>query len=206
MTNPWEDIDLNSYEKHMSLGNVFQLQALNKMMKEQFYSYPIKSIMILGIAGGNGLEHINKNIIEKVYGVDINKDYLNMSVIRYPELQDIYEPIQSDLTQKTSNLPHADLLIANLFIEYIGYECFQNAVEQISPEYVSAIIQINTDTDFVSNSPYIHVFDRLDDVHHQIEENDLILAMEHISYIKIVTKTENLPNGKKLIRIDFTKL
>lgn len=206
MTNPWEDIDLDSYEKHMSLGNVFQLQALNKMMKEQFYSYPIKSIMILGIAGGNGLEHIDKHIIEKVYGVDINKKYLNMSVIRYPELQDIYEPIQSDLTQKTSNLPHADLLIANLFIEYIGYECFQNAVEQISPEYVSAIIQINTDTDFVSNSPYIHVFDRLDDVHHQIEENDLILAMEHISYIKIVTKTENLPNGKKLIRIDFTKL
>lgn len=133
MTNPWEDIDLDSYEKHMSLGNVFQLQALNKMMKEQFYSCPIKSIMILGIAGGNGLEHIDKHIIEKVYGVDINKKYLNMSVIRYPELQDIYEPIQSDLTQKTSNLPHADLLIANLFIEYIGYECFQNAVEQIYP-------------------------------------------------------------------------
>lgn len=206
MTNPWEDIDLNSYEKHMSLGNVFQLQALNKMMKEQFYSYSIKSIMILGVAGGNGLEHIDKHIIEKVYGVDINKDYLNMSVIRYPELQDIYEPVQSDLTQKTSNLPHADLLIANLFIEYIGYECFQKAVEQISPEYVSAIIQINTDTDFVSNSPYIHVFDRLDEVYHQIEENDLIIAMKHINYKKIVTKVENLPNGKKLIRIDFTKL
>lgn len=206
MTNPWEDIDLNSYEKHMSLGNVFQLQALNNMMKEQFYSYPIKSIMILGIAGGNGLEHIDKHIIEKVYGIDINKDYLNMSVIRYPELQDIYEPIQSDLTQETSNLPHADLLIANLFIEYIGYECFQKAVKEISPEYVSAIIQINTDTDFVSDSPYIHVFDRLDEVHHQMEENDLVIAMEHIGYIKIITKTENLPNGKKLIRIDFTKL
>lgn len=206
MTNPWEDIDLDSYEKHMSLGNVFQLQALNKMMKEQFYSYPIKSIMILRIAGGNGLEHIDKHIIEKVYGVDINKDYLNMSVIRYPELQDVYEPIQSDLTQKTSNLPHADLLIANLFIEYIGYEYFQKAVEQISPEYVSAIIQINTDTDFVSDSPYIHVFDRLDEVHRQIEENDLVIAIEHISYKKIVAKAENLPNGKKLIRIDFTKL
>ncbi len=65
MTNPWEDIDLNSYEKHMSLGNVFQLQALNKMMREQFYSYSIKSIMILGIAGGNGLEHIDERILLK---------------------------------------------------------------------------------------------------------------------------------------------
>ncbi len=140
-----------------------------------------------------------------MYGVDINKDYLNMSVIRYPELQDIYEPIQSDLTQETSNLPHADLLIANLFIEYIGYECFQRAVEQISPEYVSAIIQINTDTDFVSDSPYIHVFDRLEEVHHQIEENHLVIAMELIGYKNITAITENLPNGKKLIRIDFTK-
>ena len=98
------------------------------------------------------------------------------------------------------------MLIANLFIEYIGYECFQKAVEQISPEYVSAIIQINTYTDFVSNSPYIHVFDRLDEVHHQIEENDLVIDMEQIGYKKIVTESKNLPNGKKLIRIDFTKL
>lgn len=72
MTNPWEEIDLTAYEKHMSLDNVFQLQALNNMMKDQFYSYPVRSIMILGVAGGNGLEHIDKRQISKVYGVDIN--------------------------------------------------------------------------------------------------------------------------------------
>ena len=40
MSNPWEEIDLNDYENHMSLSSVFQLQTMNQMMKEQFYTYP----------------------------------------------------------------------------------------------------------------------------------------------------------------------
>lgn len=76
MGNPWEEIDLNDYESHMSLDSVFQLQTMNQMMKKQFYDHPIRSVMILGIAGGNGLEHINTQLLDKVYGVDINKNYL----------------------------------------------------------------------------------------------------------------------------------
>jgi len=54
MNNPWKNIDIEDYEKHMSLDSVFQLQTMNQMMKEQFYTHSIKSIMIFGIAGGNG--------------------------------------------------------------------------------------------------------------------------------------------------------
>ena len=36
MNNPWEDIKLDDYEKHMSLDSVKQLQAMNAIMKEQF--------------------------------------------------------------------------------------------------------------------------------------------------------------------------
>lgn len=60
MSNPWEDIPLTDYENHMKLDSVKQLQAMNEMMKCQFDAYPISSVMILGIAGGNGLEHIQK--------------------------------------------------------------------------------------------------------------------------------------------------
>lgn len=75
MHHPWEDIELDDYEKHMSLDSVYQLQAMNQMMKEQFYAYPAKSMMLLGIAGGNGLEHIHANSFEHIYGVDINAKY-----------------------------------------------------------------------------------------------------------------------------------
>lgn len=203
--NPWEAIDLDTYEKHMSLNNVYQLQTMNEMMKGQFYTYPVKSVIILGIAGGNGLEHIDRQVFDKVYGVDINKDYLKSCSQRYPQLNGILETVCADLTKSTEKLSYADLLVANLLIEYIGYECFQKAVKQIKPKYVSCIIQINTDEGYVSDSPYIHVFDRLDEVHHQIEENELISTMRQIGFQKIIQVENELPNRKKLVRIDFGK-
>ena len=105
-----------------------------------------------------------------------------MCVDRHPEPQGVFEPICADLTQEISRLPYADLVVADLVIEYIGYECFQSAIRQVSPRYVSSIIQINMDDSYVSDSPYLHVFDRLDEVHHQMEETALVDAMEQIGY------------------------
>ncbi len=204
MNNPWEDINLEDYEKHMSLDSVFQLQAMNQMMKEQFYKYSIKSIMILGIASGNGLEHIDNQVIDKVYGIDINENYLKACKNRYSELEGILETLCVDLTQDIK-LPCADLLVANLLIEYIGYEYFQNAVKKVNPKYVSCIIQVNTNDSFVSDSPYLHVFDRLDEILHPVEESGLVEAMRNINYKKDDLQERKLPNGKKFVRIDFTR-
>ena len=84
MLNPWEEILLDDYEKHMQLDTVMQLQAMNKMMKGQLGAYSVSSVMILGIAGGNGLEHIRKNKYRRVYGIDVNSSYLKEAARRYP--------------------------------------------------------------------------------------------------------------------------
>ena len=76
MKNPWEEIDLEIYESHMRLDSVMQLQAMNAIMKKQLEAYPAATAMILGVAGGNGLEHIRRGKYHTVYGVDINADYL----------------------------------------------------------------------------------------------------------------------------------
>ncbi len=205
MNNPWKDVNLSDYESHMALDIVKQLQALNQMMKDQLNKYDIQSAMILGIAGGNGLEHVNVEKITKVYGVDINEEYLAATKERYKNLSGILECLCVDLCNETKKLPEANLLIANLLIEYIGYECFQNAVKVVNPHYVSCIIQINTDDSFVSNSPYLHAFDRLECVHHQMEEQELQKSMETIGYQLIQTLEHLLPNGKKLVQLDFGK-
>ena len=51
-------------------------------MKGQL-DYPVSSVMILGVAGGNGLEHIQKTRFKKVYGIDVNQHYLNQTAERY---------------------------------------------------------------------------------------------------------------------------
>lgn len=203
MTNPWEEISLSDYENHMKLNSVMQLQTMNQMMKRQFSAYPVNSVMILGIAGGNGLEHIDKHKFKKIYGIDINEEYLRTVKERYPDISDTLKCICLNLLEETNKLPKAELLIANLLIEYIGYECFKKAVKQVQPKYVSCIVQINTDNNWVSDSPYIHAFDGLDKVHHQIEENSLAETMKSIGY-KLKKQSESLlPNGKKLVQLDF---
>ena len=206
MSNPWEEISLDDYEKHMSLDSVRQLQAMNSIMQEQFNTYPAETAMILGIAGGNGLEHVRPEKFRKVYGVDINAGYLRAVSERYTELSDVLECLHIDLMNEAEKLPQAQLLIANLLIEYIGYGAFQKAVLQTAPEYVSCVIQINTDAEqWVSESPYLRAFDRLDEVHHQMEEKALTAAMKEIGYSLILQKSEPLPNGKALVRLDFKK-
>lgn len=203
MANPWEEISLDDYESHMKLKSVMQLQAMNEMMKGQFDAYPISSVMILGVAGGNGLEHVQKDKFEKIYGVDVNFSYLQEVIRRYPNLEGMLECLCVNLMEKTDMLPKADMVIANLLIEYIGYECFQKVIKHVNPKFVSCIIQINIEDNWVSDSPYLHVFDGLEQVHHQMEEQALEQAMEAIGYHTIKTLEHLLPNGKKLVQMDF---
>ena len=141
MNNPWKEIDLADYENHMKLDNVMQLQTMNSMMKNQFGDYPVSTAMVLGIAGGNGLEHVSPDKYETVYGVDINEDYLRVVSGRYKDLSGVLKCLCIDLTKDSDKLPHAELVIANLLIEYIGYDAFKNAVTKIDPQFVSCVIQ-----------------------------------------------------------------
>ncbi|MBP5402011.1 MAG: hypothetical protein J6Y36_02510 [Treponema sp.] len=203
--NPWKDIPLSDYEKHMSLDSVKQLQVMNEIMKNQFFDYPVKTAMVLGVAGGNGLEHVDSKKYSKVFGVDINEAYLKETALRYKNLSEILECLCIDLITEKEKLPCSELVIANLLIEYIGYDVFCNALKIIKPDYVSCVIQINEGEGFVSDSPYLHSFDRLSEVHHQMAEKELTDAMTKAGYKKIKCEEYSLPNMKKLVRLDFSK-
>lgn len=205
MRNPWNAIKLDDYENHMSLGTVKQLQTMSEIMCSQFYSYPVKEVMVLGIAGGNGLIHIDPEKIRTVYGVDINALYLKECVRRYPNLNKTFIPIQADLLDSELSLPNSDIIIANLLIEYIGYENFQRAVQKVNPLYVSCALQVNSDSGFVSDSPYVHVFDGLETIHHQVTGCGLTQKMAQIGYSQLLQDEALLPNGKKLVRLDYKK-
>ncbi len=140
-----------------------QLQTMNEMMKGQFDEYPISSVMILGIAGGNGLEHIQKTNLKdkfkRVYGVDVNPSYLKEVNNRYLGLDGILECLCINLIDEADKLPEADMVM----------------------------------------------FDGLEQVHHQMDEHLLKKAMIEIDYHATKTLERMLPNGKKLVQIDFER-
>ena len=204
MGNPWKSISLSDYENHMKLDTVMQLQALNSMMFSQLNSYDVNTAMVLGVAGGNGLEHIDINKYSAVYGIDVNPEYLQTVKERCASLADTLQCLCVDLTEEIEKLPAVNLIIANLLIEYIGYECFQKVVMQVKPKYVSCGIQINQNDGFISESPYTHSFDELDSIHHQIDTVNLEKRMIDIEYHKISVVEYPLPNGKELVKMDFS--
>ena len=52
MKNPWREVPLDQYERHMAEQKVYQLQELNRLMERQLNGYPVNSVAILGVAGG----------------------------------------------------------------------------------------------------------------------------------------------------------
>lgn len=136
-------------------------------------------------------------------GIDINAKYLQETKNRYSHLDNILECLCIDLMSEYNKLPHADMVLANLLIEYIGYDCFKEIIKHAQPQYVSCVIQINCDDTFVSDSPYLHVFDDLNKVHHQLDKVSLNKSMQEIHYHKIKEKEYLLPNDKKLLQLDY---
>lgn len=204
MGHPWNAIPLEDYEAHMKLETVGQLSALNKMMQQQLSAYPIRTAAILGIAGGNGLEHVAPPL-QMVYGIDINSQYLDACAQRYPNLRGILTLLQMDLCDPESQLPQVDLVIANLLVEYLGLSLFQNHIRKAVPPYVSCIIQQNPDDSLVSPSPYAYLFRDLEAAYSEIHPDDLISSMAEISMEQIHQDCFPLPNGKALLRLDFQK-
>lgn len=203
--NPWESITLSDYEDHMSLASVSQLQALNEIMRMQIEDCNIDILVILGVAGGNGLEYIKGTKIKTVYGIDINSEYLCAVKSRYHDLGDRLKCLCVDVIENYAQLPQAEYVIADLFLEYVGCHVFAEALEQMQTKYVSCVIQVNGEGNWVSNSPYEKCFECLEKVHHAITENELITEMEIHNYFFKKQMEMALPNGKKLNRIDFYK-
>lgn len=199
MVNPWENVDLSIYEKHMRLDSIAQLPLLNKIMKSQF-DYKVNSVAIWGIAGGNGLEYVSCNNFDFIYGIDINQKYLETVKERYSNLKCLYlEKI--DLCDLSADLPVVEFVIANLLIEFIGLDNFIKQIDKNSPKYISCVIQRTTSNNFVSNSIYSEEFKNL--IHSTIERNLLINKLNKISFELILEKRYNLPNNKEFIRLDF---
>ncbi len=187
----------------MGLQSVGQLQALNDMMREQFSAWPVSSAMVLGVAGGNGLEHADPAQYDTVYGVDVNNAYLRETAARFAAWGPRLQLIEADLTDEDIHLPRTELLIADLLVEYIGCACFQRVVRQVCPRYVSCVIQADGAAGWVSDSPYLHVFDGLEAVHRSIEPAALEDALRAIGYRRLSAGIRPLPNGKQLVRMDF---
>jgi hypothetical protein len=121
-SNPWKEIPIADYEQHMSHTSVGQLNLLNSLTKKYLAKYKPATCLFMGIAGGNGLEHIDNNITRHLIGIDINHEYLNVCFKRYHDRIDSLQLLELDITKDTNHVRTADFIWVALVLEYAGID------------------------------------------------------------------------------------
>ena len=199
MANPWLSIPLQDYEGHKGRDNAQQLSVLSELFKRALDICVPDSVAVLGIAGGNGLEHVNHATIRRVVGFDINARYLDEVRRRfgtYPNL----ELHCVDLSEGELRIPPAALVHAALFFEHTGLGgALDNALSLVAPEgRLSVVLQLPdhqqqnvTPTAYASMQTLAENFSLVDASHFRgvLEKRGFRLVHEEI---------RPLPTGKTL--------
>lgn len=156
MPNPWLSIPLADYEGHMQSPEVRQLKALSDLFAEALQSCRPQSVAILGIAGGNGLEHIDPGLTRRIVGVDVNPLYLDAVRKRFAAASGL-ELHCADLAEQRVDVEPVQLVHAALVFEHAGAgQCLENALSLVAPGgALSAVLQLPSGIEHgVSASPF----------------------------------------------------
>jgi hypothetical protein len=143
MLNPWLNVPLADYEGHMKSAEVRQLEALSDLFAQVLALCRPASVAVLGIAGGNGLEHIDGRITRRVVGLDVNPVYLGAVRERYSMVRGL-ELYCVDLARQLVDLKPVQLVHAALVFEHAGVgHCLENAIALAAPRgALSAVLQL----------------------------------------------------------------
>ena len=209
--NPWTQLPHEIYEKHMGHDNVRQLEMLSRIFKEQLAlvaDIPKPALAILGITGGNGLEHIQAGRYKAIIGIDINDEYLRICRERYaclPELELHQLDLINEKDRAVNILNQSDLLTANLLVKHIHLKNFMDIVGRLEKPIISVTIQYNPDGSILSQSGYETAFEDIINHGENSDESTLDTAMCSLGYRQIGRTEYELPNKKIFIRLDYKR-
>jgi threonine dehydrogenase-like Zn-dependent dehydrogenase len=146
MPNPWLSVPLADYEGHMDSPEVHQLSALSELFAEALAFCRPESVAVLGIAGGNGLRHIDRAITKRIVGLDVNPSYLAAVRGRYAHA--CLELHCVDLAEHRVDLEPVQMVHAALVFEHAGVGvCLENALSLVAPGgALSVVLQLPTET------------------------------------------------------------
>ena len=117
------------YEGHMGSPGVRQLEFLSRIFGGLIREYEPESLVVLGCATGNGLEHIERGRVRRLVGLDINPEYLEICRKRHGERVPGLELVCEDFASFDLEAASIDFVYAALFFEYVDPA---SAVEKIS--------------------------------------------------------------------------
>jgi hypothetical protein len=205
--NVWNTIPLEDYELHMQHETVGQLQVLSNLTKKYLEKLSPEIVMFLGIAGGNGLEHIDNKVTSQVFGIDINQNYLDETGKRFKDQIPNLNLVNIDIaTRTTEKLTKANLIWAALIFEYVEtYTCFEFINSNILENgYLVVTIQENNGVNSISQTG-VETVKSAGQIFRIVSDSDLVSIAEKFGFYKTDFEESVLPNKKSLKTYTFVK-
>src|SRR6185295_2552256 len=198
MSHPWLQIPITDYEGHMALPEVAQAQLLGRLLHRSVTDFQPRSLAILGVAGGNGLELIDPAIVRRIVAVDFNADYLAICSQRHAARFAQFEPVLHNLSQGPPAVKPVDLVYAGLLLEYLEPESFYTQLPALlTPGGVFvAVLQLPSATlPEVTPSPYSSLA-RLKPDFRFVEPAILHTSLRGLGFAVCNEEQIDLPGGK----------
>ncbi len=203
-TNAWNRIPLEDYEQHMQHENVAQAQLLNNLTNKYLQKHNPESALFLGISGGNGLEHIDINTTKTVYGIDVNKSYLEETKKRFGEKIKQLVLVNADISNSNESFLRADFVWAALIFEYIdiqkGFEFIANNIGESAKLIIT--IQSNNGNQSVSQTG-VESIKLVKETFKIVDKDNLQVNALTIGFDLIGSEENILPNGKSFLTYEF---
>ena len=118
-SHPWSLIPAEDYEGHMGPAGADQLRPLSTEFARALAAVRPASLLVLGVATGNGLEHVNLDVTRRVVGLDVNAQYLALTRERHGRLGARLELCCADAECAELESGAFDLVWAGLFFEHV---------------------------------------------------------------------------------------
>ncbi len=139
--NPWTVVPASDYEKHMGPEGVDQLAPLSAVFQEVYAAAQPDRVLLLGCATGNGLEHVNPAVTQRVTGVDVNLQYLGIARQRFMHLGAKLELFCAEAEKFRVPPGSYDLVHAALIFEYLHPEVLVRKIaEWIAPGGTCSVV------------------------------------------------------------------
>jgi hypothetical protein len=197
MSNPWLAVPLNEYEQHMSSEEVQQLCVLSDLFAEGIARCHPSSIAVLGIAGGNGLERIDRSITERIVGIDLNPQYLEAVRQRHSHLPGL-ELHCVDLSQQRLEFEPVQLVHAAMIFEHAGIDCcLENAIAMVAPGgHLSIVLQLPSESGQKAVTSHFPTIECLGSHFSMVSPEWLCESLAGRGFQRTHQTTRTLPGGK----------
>jgi trans-aconitate methyltransferase len=118
-TNPWSLVSAAEYEAAMGADGLDLLTPLSIIFAKVYAARQPRRLAVVGVATGNGLEHVRVATTGRTIGVDVNLSFLGVARQRFMRLGPALELLCADLEKAAFAPGGLDLVHAALVLEYV---------------------------------------------------------------------------------------